>query len=72
MIIPAFSSFCLPAAVVRAGMKVRLCDMLPDTLDFDLKRLREALTDQTLCVIPVHLFGLISQVDKIAKLAREL
>jgi len=71
VIIPAFSSFCLPSAVVRAGMKVRLCDILPDTLDFDLKRLREALTDQTLCVIPVHLFGLISQVDKIAKLARE-
>lgn len=71
VIIPAFSSFCLPSAVARAGMKIRLCDILPETLDFDLQRLREAVTDQTLCVIPVHLFGLISQVDEIAKLARE-
>ena len=70
VIIPAFSSFCLPSAVAKAGLRIRLCDVSPETLDFDLDRLNRIVTEQTLCVIPVHLFGLSAQVDVIYEMAK--
>ena len=69
VIIPAFSSFCLPSAVAKSGLRIRLCDVTPDTLDFDLHQLSQMVTERTLCIIPVHLFGLSSQVDVIRQFA---
>ena len=70
VIIPAFSSFCLPSAVAKAGLRIKLCDISPRTLDFDLDRLESAISDRTLCVIPVHLFGLAAQADVITEMAK--
>jgi len=44
VLIPAFTCFSVPSAIVRAGLKVKLCDNNPDTLDFDLNQLAKALT----------------------------
>ena len=35
VLIPAFTCYSVPSAIVRAGLKVRLCDIKPDTIDFD-------------------------------------
>jgi perosamine synthetase len=43
IVIPAFTCYSVPSAIVRAGLKVRLCDIDPDTLDFDFGRLFEIL-----------------------------
>jgi perosamine synthetase len=69
VVIPAFGSFCLPSAVARTGLKIVLCDVDPDTLDFDPKELERVVSERTLCVIPVHLFGLIADIQNIRKLA---
>lgn len=39
VLIPAFTCFAVPSAIVRAGLKVRLCDVNPDTLGFDHNQL---------------------------------
>lgn len=70
IIIPAYSSFCLASAVARARLKVRLCDVDPECLDFDLHELRSTISDRTLCVIPVHLFGFVANMQSICKLSR--
>jgi len=58
VLIPAFTCYSVPSAVVRAGLKVTLCDIDPATLDFAEEQLREKLADpRLLCVVPVHLFG---------------
>jgi dTDP-4-amino-4,6-dideoxygalactose transaminase len=59
VIIPAYSSFCLASAVARSGLSVRLCDIDPETLDFDLNRLKTIINENTLAVIPVHNYGLV-------------
>ncbi len=71
VIIPAYSSFCLASAVARLGLSVRLCDVDPDTLDFDLTQLRSIITEKTLAVIPVHNYGLVCDMDGIQRLATE-
>ncbi len=44
VLIPAFTCFSVPSSVVRAGLKIRLCDLHPDSLDFDIELLSATLT----------------------------
>jgi dTDP-4-amino-4,6-dideoxygalactose transaminase len=71
VIIPAYSSFCLASAVARSGLSVRLCDIDPETLDFDLNRLKTIINENTLAVIPVHNYGLVCKMSEIRNLAQE-
>jgi dTDP-4-amino-4,6-dideoxygalactose transaminase len=70
VLIPAYTCFSVPSAIVRAGLKVSLCDIEPSTFDFDYKLLEESINENTLCVIPDHLFGIPSDVDRIKSLCR--
>jgi dTDP-4-amino-4,6-dideoxygalactose transaminase len=69
VIIPAYSSFCLASAVARTGLPVKLCDVDPDTLDFDLTKLESMVTERTLAVIPVHNYGLVCNMREIQRIA---
>ncbi len=71
VVIPAYSSFCLASAVARTGLPVKLCDIDPDTLDFDLDKLKSMMTEKTLAVIPVHNYGLVCNMKEIQKIALE-
>jgi perosamine synthetase len=69
VLIPAFTCFSVPSAIVRAGLKVRLCDLAPRSLDFDFARLEEQLDNpRLLCVIPTHMFGLPADVERVRSL----
>jgi dTDP-4-amino-4,6-dideoxygalactose transaminase len=71
VIIPAYSSFCLASAVARTGLPVKLCDIDPETLDFDLAELESMITQRTLAVIPVHNYGLVCNMREIQRIALE-
>jgi perosamine synthetase len=71
LVIPAYSSFCLASAVARTGLPVKLCDIDPDTLDFDLAKLKSTITEKTLAVIPVHNYGLVCNMGEIQRIALE-
>ena len=43
--IPAFTCFSVPSSVVRAGLGIRLCDLHPDSLDFDFALLSAMLAE---------------------------
>lgn len=42
VLIPAFTCYSVPSAVSRAGLRIRLCDVSPDTLDYDEGGLSQA------------------------------
>jgi perosamine synthetase len=68
--IPAYSCFSVPAAVVRAGLKIHPVEVNPSTLDFDPQQL-DALPETTLlCIIPCNLFGFPNDISKIRDAAR--
>jgi dTDP-4-amino-4,6-dideoxygalactose transaminase len=71
VVIPAYSSFCLASAVARTGLPVRLCDIDPETLDFDLAKLKSLVSEKTLAVIPVHNYGLVCNMREIQRIALE-
>jgi perosamine synthetase len=68
VIIPAYSSFCLASAVAESGVVVKLCDIDPEYLDFDLEHLTKLVNEKTLAVIPVHLFGLVARLEEISRI----
>src|SRR5204862_4995012 len=44
VLIPAFTCYSVPSSVVRAGLRIRLCDLRPDSLDFDFDQLSTLLS----------------------------
>ena len=66
VLIPAFTCYSVPSAIIRAGLKVRLCDIDAQTLDFDFSQLPSKLSAQRLlCILPTHLFGLPAAVERV-------
>lgn len=72
VVIPAYTCFSVPSAIVKCGLEIVLCDVDPDTLDFDFSHLEQVLDERTLCVLPTHLFGIPSDVDRVLALARRV
>jgi dTDP-4-amino-4,6-dideoxygalactose transaminase len=72
VLIPAYTCYSVPSAIVRAGLKVRLCDLGPGTLDFDFGRIEEELENpRLLAVVPTHLFGMPTDMERVKELARK-
>jgi len=72
VIIPAYTCFSVPAAIKRAGLEIRLCDLSPSSLDLDKEMLSNIIADDKkheniLCVIPTHLFGCLADINGIRK-----
>src|SRR5438128_7129737 len=70
VVIPAYTCFSVPAAILQAGLRPALCDISPETFDFDHALLKEALNANTLCVLSHHLFGVPSDIEGIRALCR--
>lgn len=70
VVIPAYTCFSVPAAVVKAGLRPVLCDVSPPTFDFDHALLERTLNANTLCVIAHHLFGVPSDIERIRTLCQ--
>ena len=72
VLMPAFACYSVPSAIVRAGLKIELCDINPVSLDFDFDQLAGKLVNpRLLCVIPIHLFGLPADIGRLKRLLRD-
>lgn len=69
VVIPAFTCFSVPAAVVRAGLEVVACDIEQGTLDFDYQQLASLVErERPLAVVATHLFGMPCSVQRLKSL----
>ncbi len=69
-LIPAYTCFSVPSAIVRAGLKIKLCDIDLKTLDFDYEKLKGTDYSDVLCIVPSSLFGLPSDLKRICEIAQ--
>jgi dTDP-4-amino-4,6-dideoxygalactose transaminase len=69
VIIPAYTCFSVPSAVVKAGLSLRLCDVKPESLDFDFDQLDDLITSDVLAIVPTHLFGSPADVQRVRRVA---
>ena len=68
VLIPAYTCYSVPSAIVKTGLEIVLCDVDPDTLDFDYDQLESRADENTLCVVPTHLFGIPSDIDRVRRI----
>ncbi|SPP66150.1 DegT/DnrJ/EryC1/StrS family aminotransferase [Nitrospira lenta] len=71
VIIPAYTCFSVPSAVVKAELEVVLCDVDPNTLDFNFTELEGLLNANVLCVVSTHLFGRPADTERVKQLCGE-
>jgi len=70
VIIPSYTCYSVPAAVARAGLKVRICDINKETLDYDYGALERADFSRVLCVASANLYGIPNDLPRLRAIAR--
>lgn len=71
VILPANTFIATAEAVCRIGAVPVLVDVDPKYLLIDPERVRDAVTERTQAIIPVHLFGQTAFVEQLEPIARE-
>lgn len=71
VVIPSYTCYTVPAAVVRAGLQIYPIDINTRTLDFDHKCLEEIDSSKVLAIVPSSLFGIPSNLLYLEKFARD-
>ena len=65
-----FTFFATAGSIVRVGAVPVFVDIRPDTFNIDVSRIEEAVTERTRAILPVHLFGQMSDMDGVLAIAR--
>jgi dTDP-4-amino-4,6-dideoxygalactose transaminase len=71
VIVPSFTFFATASCVWRLGAKIVFVDIEPETFNLDVQKVRQAMTERTKAIIPVHLFGQCAAMDEVCELARQ-
>ncbi len=71
VIVPAFTWVSTPNVVEYMGARPVFCDIRLDTFNIDVEQIRSKITERTVGIIAVHLFGLCADLDPILAIARE-
>jgi len=57
-------------AIVRNGLTPIFCDVDPDTYTIDVTKIETLITDKTVAIVPVHVYGNMCDVEAIDKIAK--
>jgi dTDP-4-amino-4,6-dideoxygalactose transaminase len=71
VVMPAYTVPTLTLAISRAGLTTQLCEIDPATFNMDARRLADSITERTLAVMPVHMFGFPMDLAPIRREARK-
>ena len=58
-------------AITRNGLKPVFCDIKPDDFTIDPAKIEALITDKTVAIVPVHVYGAICDVEAIAAIAEK-
>ena len=69
VITPPFTFVSTTHAITRNGLIPIFCDIEPDTYTIDVNKIEALITDKTVAIVPVHVYGNVCDVDKIKTIA---
>lgn len=70
VVVPAFTWISTANVAEFMGAKPVFCDIDLATFNIDISQIEKCITEKTVGIIPVHLFGLCADMDPILELAR--
>jgi len=69
ILVPSFSFFATSEAIVKAGLHPVFVDIRFSDCNIDTDKLEEKITENTGAILPVHLFGNSSEMNKILNIS---
>lgn len=69
ILIPSFTFYASASAAVFAGLTPVFVDVDPQTYNLDIESIEKHVTDRTVAVMPVHIYGHCAPLDKVADFA---
>jgi dTDP-4-amino-4,6-dideoxygalactose transaminase len=70
VVLPAYTAPSLILPIRKAGLEPALSEVSLETFNVDVERLGEYVDEETLCVLPVHMFGVPCDMAGVEKVAR--
>ena len=71
MITTPFTFASTTHAIVRNGLVPVFCDIREDDYTMDTSKIEELITDQTVAIVPVHVYGNVCDVEAIDLIAKK-
>tara|TARA_R110002096_G_scaffold79868_3_gene187539 strand:- start:4425 stop:5426 length:1002 start_codon:yes stop_codon:yes gene_type:complete len=71
VILPAFTWIATANVIEHQGATPVFCDIDPVTFNIDVAQIEGLITEKTVGILPVHLFGLAADMDPIMAIARK-
>lgn len=68
VLIPAYTCFSVPSSIVKAGMKVQLCDIDVGTFDYAPELLERSVDVETACIVGIDLFGIPADIERLKRI----
>lgn len=69
VIVPAFTYVATVEVIALLGLKPVFIDVIEDTFELDVKQLESKITDKTVGIVTVHLYGQCSNMEEILKIS---
>lgn len=71
VIVPSFTFTATAETIVLVGAKPVFVDINPETYNVDSAKIEDVITDKTKVIMPVDLYGLPVDMDRVKKIAQE-
>lgn len=71
VIVPAFTYIATVEVIALLGLIPKFIDVKEDTFELDYTKLEELISDKTVGIVPVHLFGQCSNMEAILAIAKK-
>jgi len=71
VIVPAFTYIATVEVIALLGLIPKFIDVKEDTFELDHTKLEDVISDKTVGIIPVHLFGQCSNMEAIIAIAKK-
>lgn len=71
VIVPAFTYIATVEVIALLGLVPKFIDVREDTFELDYTKLESLISDKTVGIIPVHLFGQCSNMEAILAIAKK-
>ncbi|MFH1701756.1 MAG: aminotransferase class V-fold PLP-dependent enzyme [Candidatus Zixiibacteriota bacterium] len=70
IIIPDYTCWSVPSAIIKAGLKVKPIDIELNTLSIDPEILSDSINEKTCAVIVTHLLGLPGYIERVEEICK--
>ncbi len=71
IIVPSFTFIASATSILRAGGRPVFAEINEKTYNIDPQDIRKKITDKTIAIMPVHLYGQPAEMDEIMEIAEE-